>query len=114
MATTPQVKKALLSALTGQPSRLTLGCAEFYLTDTAVRAEAQAAVKKIKAGIRKRSFKATASHNAKAAKNAIDGNRRTRWDSGQPMRPGSWFMIDMGSKTDFKGLKLIGGLMKLI
>ena len=29
-------------------------------------------------------------------KNAFDGNQGSRWTTGTPMRPGMWFMVDLG------------------
>jgi hypothetical protein len=40
-------------------------------------------------------WKATASHNADAAANGINGQGTTRWESGVPQEPGMWFQIEL-------------------
>jgi mono/diheme cytochrome c family protein len=40
-------------------------------------------------------WKATASHNAEAAGNGINGEGTTRWESGVAQTPGMWFQIEL-------------------
>jgi len=49
---------------------------------------------------------ASASNNYSAAKNAIDGNKQTRWDSGGPQTPGQWFAVDMRTPNTFNKIIL--------
>lgn len=49
---------------------------------------------------------ATASNNSDNAKNAIDGKKRTRWDSGTDQKPGLWFQIDLGSECAVEEISL--------
>jgi hypothetical protein len=44
-------------------------------------------------------WKATASHNAEAAANGINGSGATRWDSGVAQGPGMWFQIELPQPT---------------
>ncbi len=43
-------------------------------------------------------LRATASHNAGAAANALT-DAEARWDSGEPMRPGMWFQVELPQPT---------------
>lgn len=46
--------------------------------------------------VKRGQWRATASRNADQAKNAIDGNPETRWDSGA-LPHGQWFALDLGA-----------------
>ncbi|WP_168801739.1 discoidin domain-containing protein [Glycomyces buryatensis] len=43
------------------------------------------------------------------AANAIDGDTGTRWSTGQRMKSGDWFQIDLGSSTSFSQIVLDNG-----
>ena len=47
------------------------------------------------------SWKATASNNNNNAKNALDGNASTRWDTNGSQTPGQWFMVDFGKTLTY-------------
>ncbi|WP_347995382.1 discoidin domain-containing protein [uncultured Eubacterium sp.] len=47
------------------------------------------------------SWKATASNNNNNAKNALDGNAATRWDTSGSQTPGQWFMVDFGKTLTY-------------
>ncbi len=111
-AKTPRERKAAYTALAAHPTPATLRAAEFYANAAVANGEARAAAATIKAALLKRKFKATASHNGKAARNAIDANVRTSWSTGAPMSPGAWLMIDMSSVLTVKGLTLDAGPAK--
>ncbi len=48
----------------------------------------------------------SASVNSGNAKNAIDGNPGSRWDTGGAMKGGEWFMLDLGHSQKVSGLVL--------
>jgi O-glycosyl hydrolase len=43
------------------------------------------------------------------AANAVDGDTATRWSTGQRMKSGDWFQIDLGSPTSFSQIVLDNG-----
>lgn len=47
------------------------------------------------------SWKATACNNNNNAKNALDGNAATRWDTSGSQTPGQWFMVDFGKTLTY-------------
>jgi len=51
----------------------------------------------------------TASHRNEDAGNAIDGNIKTRWSTGKPMREGSWYMLDLGWEQEIRQITLDAG-----
>ena len=99
-------KIAVLSALPKYPCQEALSLAESAKKDSALAAEAESAVKKIKEALLNKSLKATASLNSGAAGRALDGNPGTRWDTGRGMKPGDWFVVDLGAENTIKGLTL--------
>jgi len=76
------------------------------LKDKTIAAEAELAINKIKQSIVNKTLKATASINNGSVRNALDGNKSTRWDTGRGMKPGDWFMIDLGIESTVKGVTL--------
>lgn len=99
-------RRQVVEALPRFASDEALKLAERYTDDSDVGREAAVAVKKIKEALINRSLIATASANAGNAKLAVDGNPDTRWDSGHPMQPGDWFMVDLGQDGRVKGVAL--------
>ena len=53
-----------------------------------------------------KSWKLTASHNSSAASMAIDGNARSRFDTGATQRPGQWFQIEFPLETQVSRILL--------
>jgi len=106
VAQRPEEKKAVLSALTKFPCEEALVLAENAGKDSALAAEAELAAKKIKEALVNKSLKATASLNNDNAGRAIDGDPGTRWDTGRTMKPGDWFVLDLGVESTIKGLTL--------
>ena len=51
-------------------------------------------------------WEVTASHNAASARNAIDGDIATRFDTSIPQVPGMWFQIKLPQATEIIGLEL--------
>jgi len=101
-----QEKRIVLSALTKFPCREALALAQSAQRDASLAAEAKLAVSKIQESLSKMSRKATASRNAGKAQAALDGKASTRWDTGRPMKPGDWFVLDMGMEAEVTGLTL--------
>jgi hypothetical protein len=99
-------KKAVLAALTKYPCEEALGLAESAKKDRALAAEAELASKRIREALLNKSLKATASLNSGGAHQALDGDKGTRWDTGRGMKPGDWFVLDMGVESTVKGLTL--------
>ena len=99
-------KKAVLAALPKYPCDAAVALAEKAAQNSALRAEAQLAATKVKELMLNRSLKVDASRNSGSAKNAIDGNPDTRWDTAETMRPGQWFVIDLGTENVVGGLTL--------
>jgi len=101
-----QEKKAVLSALLQYPCAAALDLAQQAAQDTSLRSEATIAIQKVKAIMVSKQLSATASRDAGNAKNALDGNSRTRWSTGRAMKPGDWFVLDLGVEATIRGLTL--------
>jgi hypothetical protein len=99
-------KKAVLSALAKYPCEQALALAERAKSSSALVSEAELALTKIKEALLNKSLKAKASRNSGGARQALDRNRGTRWDTGRPMKPGDWFVLDLGVESTIKGLTL--------
>jgi len=99
-------KIAVLSALSKYPCDEALTLAESVKKDSTLKAEAELAAKKIKEALLNKSLKASASLNSNNAGRAIDGQLGTRWETGRGMKPGDWFVVDLGVESTIKGLTL--------
>ncbi len=99
-------KKAILAMLPKYPYPQALEIAERLRQDKALAAEADTAIQKIRQSTITKTLKATASINNGNVKNALDGNKGTRWDTTRPMKPGDWFMIDFGIEQTVAALTL--------
>ena len=99
-------KKAVLSALARYPCEEAIGLAENAKKDSALAAEAELALKEIRKALVSKNLKAQASLNNGNAPLALDGNPGTRWDTGRGMKPGDWFVLDLGIESTVKGLTL--------
>ncbi len=99
-------KKAVLSALSKYPCKQGLALAESWKTIPALTAEAELALKKIKEALLSKNLKATASRDNRNARRALDGNRSSRWSTGRGMKPGDWFVLDLGVESTISGLTL--------
>ena len=96
----------MLSALPKYPCEEALALAESAKKDRNLAAEADLASKKIKEALLNKGLKATASRNNRAANRALDGKLSSRWDTGRGMKPGDWFVLDLGVETTIKGMTL--------
>lgn len=101
-----QEKKAILAALTKYPCDQALKLAEESQKDPDLATEAATASKKIRETLLSKTLKASASRNNGNAKQALDANPGSRWDTGRPMKPGDWFVLDLGRECTVKGLTL--------
>lgn len=99
-------RKAILSALVKYPCSEALALAQKAAQDQALNREAGIALKKINEQLAKQRLTAKASRNSGSAKNALDGQRRTRWDTGRGMKPGDWFVLDLGVESTVRGITL--------
>jgi hypothetical protein len=99
-------KKAVLAALPKYPCDEAVKLAEKAMQNAALRREAELAAKAVKELVLNRSLKAQASRNGGNAKNALDGKQQTRWDTGRPMKPGDWFVLDLGAESVITSLTL--------
>lgn len=102
----PQEKKTVLAALTKYPCDEALKLAENSRKDPDLGAEAELASTKIRETLMSKTLKASASRNNGNANQALDANRDSRWDTGRPMKPGDWFVLDLGRECTVKGLTL--------
>jgi hypothetical protein len=99
-------KKAALAALSKYPCDEAVELAEKAMQNAALRREAELAAKAVKELVLNRSLRAQASRNGGNAKNALDGKENTRWDTGRPMKPGDWFVLDLGTESVIASLTL--------
>ena len=99
-------KRAVIAVLPKYPCKEAAQLAEKLKKDPAVTAEAALALSKIKQLTVNKTLKATASHNNGKAKNALDGNKGNRWDSGTPQTGGEWFTLDLGVENTVTGVTL--------
>ncbi len=53
-----------------------------------------------------KSWKLDASHRPDVCHHAVDGNDKTRWETGIPQRPGMWFTFDMGEAKKITSIVL--------
>lgn len=101
-----QEKKTVLAVLTKYPCDQALNLAEDSQKDPDLAAEAELASKKIREALLTKTLKASASRNNGNANQALDANPGSRWDTGRPMKPGDWFVLDLGRECTVKGLTL--------
>ena len=80
--------------------------AEKYAQDPVLGGRAKEVAEKLKSIFVSKGLIATASHKSENTKNAFDGNSASRWDTGTPMRPGMWFVIDLGIEQAVKKIIL--------
>jgi len=108
LASRDEERKLFLAGLgdVGHPRALAL--AESYFGNENLQDEAMQAAAKIYYAVRAPKA-VTASRNDGKTKNALDGDIKTRWDTGRPQRPGEWFMIDLGYDQEIRTLTLDAG-----
>jgi len=99
-------KRRVLSTLTQFPSQAAIALAVKAQEEPALAREAEVAIQRITRLLQERQLNAQASRDNNNAKNALDKNSRTRWSTGRPMKPGDWFILDLGVESTIKGLTL--------
>lgn len=106
VAKRPEEKRQVLAALAKFPCKEALEMAKQLKADAALAAEADGTIRKIENAMVNQTMKATASMGNDEAGNAFDGKMDTRWSTGRPMKPGDWFVLDLGAERAVKGLTL--------
>ena len=101
-------RKLILGGLGSVAHPRALELAQSYAESQALEDEAMQAAAKIYHRLSAPKALA-ASRNEGKVGNAIDGDIATRWDTGQPQRPGHWFMIDLGFEREIRALTLDAG-----
>ncbi|MBM4032548.1 MAG: hypothetical protein FJ291_12290 [Planctomycetes bacterium] len=94
LATRPEDRKLVLAGMAELRHPAVLKALEPFAADPALKAEAEAAIKKVTEAM-KAPARVTASVNADKAGNAIDGKPESRWDTGAAMAGGEWFMAEL-------------------
>ena len=94
LATRPDDKKLVLAAMAELRHPAVLRAIGPYLTVPELKAEAEAAMKKVTEAM-KAPAKLSASANPDKVGNAADGKPDTRWDTGGAQSGGEWFMIEL-------------------
>ncbi len=106
VAKRPEEKRQVLAALAKFPCKAALEMAQQLKADAALAAEADGTIRKIENAMVNQTMKATASLGNDEAGLAFDGKMDTRWSTGRPMKPGDWFVLDLGVERAVKGLTL--------
>lgn len=101
-------KRALLTGLGSLIHRDALALVTPYLKDKSVSTEAFQAALSITEGMNGKSMVLTGCVKDNE-KNALDNNPKTRWTTGRSMKPGDWFMIDLGYEDQIKTIMLDAG-----
>ena len=101
-------KRALLTGLGSLIHRDALAFVTPYLKDKSVSTEAFQAALSITEGMSGKSMVLTGCVPGNE-KNALDNNPKTRWTTGRSMKPGDWFMVDLGYEDYIKTIMLDAG-----
>ena len=109
LAKTPQEKQSLVGGLGDliHPDAFRLAMEYRQVPELADEATLSAA--KIWKGLNGARMQLSASHGGNAVRNAIDGNRKTRWTSGKVQAGNEWFQIDLGYETTISEIYLDAG-----
>ncbi len=104
-------KELIVKAISYRANVPVLEFLEKCLNDQDLLANALDAYKKVvkqleKSDSDRSAWDVTASHNKGDAKNAIDGNRNSRWATGTPQVKGQWFQIDLKSERVIQEITL--------
>jgi len=98
-------KLLILSKLAHVRHRRALEMAQGLAAEEALKTAAEAATQSIER-LLAAPARVTASKKPEAAGKAIDGDPRTRWDTGTAMRGGEWFRIELDDERLITGLVL--------
>jgi type 1 glutamine amidotransferase/HEAT repeat protein len=100
-----EVKRLVMAGVSELVEADALRYVESYAEDAEIGPDANKAARKIKKALEGPPI-ATASHGQGNVKNALDGDPGSRWDTGTPMKPGMWFMLDLKSQKLIKSVEL--------
>ena len=90
-------RRKILSRVADFPCKEAVELAERYAKDPALKEVATESARKVRAVLVRSSLVVSASHNSNDAMRALDGDAGSRWSTNTPMRPGMWYMVDLGS-----------------
>jgi HEAT repeat protein len=99
-------KQLILAALSKYPCNEALALAKRLQQDPALSREADIAITKLKALLLNLNKSVKASRSNNIAGLAIDGKIGTRWSTDGSMKPGDWFVVDLGMEATVAGLTL--------
>jgi hypothetical protein len=104
---TPE-KQALLTGLGSLVHPDALAFVTPYLKDKSVSTEAFQAALRITEGMNGDAMVLTGCVPG-SERNALDNNPKTRWTTGRTMKPGDWFMVDLGYEDYITSIMLDAG-----
>ncbi|MCP4455826.1 MAG: hypothetical protein GY809_30575, partial [Planctomycetes bacterium] len=99
-------KQLILAALVKYPCKEALTLATRLKEDSNLSREADMAITKIKQLLLNLNKSVKASRSNNIAHLAIDGKLGTRWSTDGSMKPGDWFVVDLGMEATVAGLTL--------
>jgi type 1 glutamine amidotransferase/HEAT repeat protein len=98
IASSDDEKRRIVTKLGDFPCKEGLALAEKHAKNETLAAAAKGAASKIRGVLIQNSLVATSSHNSGDTRRAFDKDPRSRWSTNTPMKPGMWFMIDLGAE----------------
>jgi HEAT repeat protein len=98
----PAQLRMLFAGLAEAPDPAALELVLPFLTHPDISAEARIAYDRIRRGL----YVVTASHKPETARRVLDGDPRSRWDTGTTQTPGQWFQIDLTEPARIQGIVL--------
>jgi len=98
IASSDEEKRRIIAKLGDFPCKEGLVIADKHARSAKLAATANQAAARIRGVLIQNSLVATASHNGGETRNAFDKNLSSRWSTNTPMKPGMWFMIDLGAE----------------
>ncbi len=101
----PEEGRLVLSKLSGIRHAGALELVKQAVSKPGLKGAADAAAKQIERLLAAPAL-VSASVNSGNAKNAIDGNQGSRWDTGSAMKGGEWFKLDLGYPKTVSGIVL--------
>lgn len=102
LAPSADEKKTAIAALAKVRDPRVYDVVKPYLADEAFKADAEFVIN----ALDKVKPVATASHNPQEANTTLDGDLDTRWGTGESMKTGMWFEVDLGWEREVKKVTL--------
>jgi type 1 glutamine amidotransferase/HEAT repeat protein len=106
LAERPEEKKMLLQALKEFPVKAALQLTKKLESVPSLADDVRAISSHIRNEIRNRKLQLSASRDGGSVNNVQDGKQKTRWSTGRGIKPGDWFMIDLGEELTVKKIVL--------